>query len=235
MKSINRAIILAGGKGKRLRPYSFTLPKPLIPIGKLSTLEILINQLISNGIKHITICLNYKGDLIETFINKKKIKGATIDFSHEKKALGTFGPLSIIKDLPENFLLLNGDVFTNLNFRKLSKLHIKQKSIFTMSSFNYSKKIQYGVLKSKKNKYLLTYKEKPIENLEVNMGVYAINTNILKFIKKNVKIDFDKFINLLSKKKKILIYSGKHFWFDIGSPESLSIVTDFLKKKKYKV
>ena len=128
-------------------------------------------------IKHITICLNYKGDLIETFINKKKLKGNN-DFSHEKKALGTFGPLSIIKDLPENFLLLNGDVFTNLNFRKLSKLHIKQKSILTMSSFNYSKKIQYGVLKSK-NKYLLTYKEKPIENLEVNMGVHAINTNIL--------------------------------------------------------
>ena len=105
-ESLNNPINhVLNGKGKRLRPYSFTLPKPLIPIGKLSTLEILIKQLINHGIKHITLCLNYKGDLIETFINKKKIKGAIIDFSHEKKSLGTFGPLSIIKDLPENCIL----------------------------------------------------------------------------------------------------------------------------------
>ena len=229
MKKINRAIILAGGKGKRLRPYSFTLPKPLIPIGKYSTLEILINQLISYGINHITLCLNYKGDLIESFISKKKIKGVKIDFSHEKKALGTFGPLTIIKDLPEDFLLLNGDVFTNLNFKKLFKFHVSKKSIFTMSSYNYSKKIEYGVLKIKKN-FLTFYEEKPSQNTQINMGVYAINKKILRYMEKNVKFDFDKFINLLTK-KKILVYSGNHYWFDIGSPQSLSDVADFLKKK----
>ena len=206
MKKINRAIILAGGKGKRLRPYSFTLPKPLIPIGKYSTLEILINQLISYGINHITLCL---------------------DFSHEKKALGTFGPLTIIKDLPEDFLLLNGDVFTNLNFKKLFKFHVSKKSIFTMSSYNYSKKIEYGVLKIKKN-FLTFYEEKPSQNTQINMGVYAINKKILRYMEKNVKFDFDKFINLLTK-KKILVYSGNHYWF--GSPQSLSDVADYLKKK----
>ena len=128
---IKRAIILAGGKGTRLKPFTKILPKPLMPIGKFTILEIVIRQLKYYGFKHITITVNHQAKLIKAFFGNGKKFNVTIDYALEKKPLGTMGPLKGIKDLPDNFLVMNGDILTDLNFNKLYNIHKKkQKFIY---------------------------------------------------------------------------------------------------------
>ena len=121
-----RAIILAGGKGVRLLPYTLTIPKPLVPIKNKAVLELIIYKLVKEGFKHITIAVNYKSDLIQAFIKKIKIKKIKIDFVFEKKFLGTMGPIKLIKNLPNNFLVINGDIITRLNMNKFMSYHIEK-------------------------------------------------------------------------------------------------------------
>ena len=127
---IKRAIILAGGKGTRLRPYTKVFPKSMMPIGKFIILEIVIKQLKFYGFKHITISVGHQANLIKAFFGNGSKYKISIDYSLEKKPLGTMGPLKIIKDLPQNFLVLNGDVLTDLNFDKFYNYHIKKKTYF---------------------------------------------------------------------------------------------------------
>ena len=112
-----RAIILAGGKGTRLKPYTISLPKPLVPIKDKPILEIIISQLASYGFNHITITINHMADIIKAFFNDGSKWGVKIDYSLEKKPLSTMGPLKLINDLPENFLIMNGDILTDLDFK----------------------------------------------------------------------------------------------------------------------
>ncbi len=121
------AIIMAGGQGKRLRPYTLVVPKPLMPINGRPILEIVLDQLIKNKFKKISLALNYKSDLINAFFNNKKNSKFEISYNYEKKELGTMGPLSIMNKLPENFLVMNGDIITNLNIDQFFKEHVKSK------------------------------------------------------------------------------------------------------------
>ena len=123
-----RAIILAGGKGSRLKPYTSLIPKPLVPIGgKISIIEIIIKQLSKHGFKHITLAVNHLSNLIKSYLGSGKKYGIKIDYILEKKVLGTVGPLTNIKDLPENFLVMNGEVLSNINYKSLLNLHKKKK------------------------------------------------------------------------------------------------------------
>ena len=142
-----RAIILAGGLGTRLKPFTTLIPKPLVPIGgKYSILEIIIKQLAANNFKEITIALNHYSHLIMSYFGNGKKFGVKINYSTEKKPLGTIGPLKIIKNLPENFLVLNGDILTNINFKKYYNLHIKNKKSLSVCTFQRKQKINYGIL-----------------------------------------------------------------------------------------
>ena len=135
-----RAIILAGGKGSRLKPYTSLIPKPLVPIGgKISIIEIIITHLSNHGFKHITIAVNHLSNLIKSYLGSGKKYGIKIDYILEKKVLGTVGPLTNIEDLPENFLVMNGDVLTNLNYKSLLNLHKKKKNLITLAIFKQLK------------------------------------------------------------------------------------------------
>jgi NDP-sugar pyrophosphorylase family protein len=125
-----KAIILAGGEGRRLKPYTLTIPKPLMPVGSYPIIDLVIKYLLKYNFKNITIALNYKGDLIKSFLKNIKNKSIKIEYSFEKKTLGTIGPLKLIKKLPENFLVINGDVLTDLNLQEFYKSHIKSKSFW---------------------------------------------------------------------------------------------------------
>lgn len=219
-----RAIILAGGLGTRLKPFTTLIPKPLVPIGgKYSILEIIIKQLAANNFKEITIALNHYSHLIMSYFGNGKKFGVKINYSTEKKPLGTIGPLKIIKNLPENFLVLNGDILTNINFKKYYNLHIKNNKNLSVCTFQRKQKIDYGILEMKKN-ILQNFKEKPSLNLNVSMGIYFINKKILKNIK-NKFFGFDDLMKYTLKNKiEVNILPFKGMWYDIGRIEDYDYV-----------
>ena len=233
---IKRAIILAGGKGTRLRPYTKVFPKPMMPIGKFIILEIVIKQLKFYGFKHITISVGHQANLIKAFFgNGSKFK-ISIDYSLEKKPLGTMGPLNIIKNLPQNFLVLNGDVLTDLNFDKFYNYHIKKRNLFSISSFERNEMIDYGLLETNKNDSLVKFLEKPKRNFNVSMGIYMLNKDILKYIPNKKFFGFDNLmIKLLKLKKKIKVKKHMGYWQDIGRPSDYLLAIEEFKKMKKKL
>ncbi len=228
-----RVIILCGGKGKRLKPYTTILPKPLMPIGDIPILEIVIRQLIKFKFNHITLAVNHQARMIESFFGNGSRWGAKIDYSLEDKELSTMGPLKLIKDLPNNFLVMNADVLTDLNYKKFFNYHLKNQNLFTISSHIRNEMIDYGVLIRGNKNNLKAFKEKPVEEFMVSMGIYAVNKKILDFIPKNKKFGFDNLMNkLLSKRINISFKIHNKSWLDIGRPEDYLKATEIFQKKK---
>ena len=233
---IKRAIILAGGRGTRLKPFTKILPKPLMPIGKFTILEIVIRQLKYYGFKHITITVNHQAKLIKAFFGDGKKFNIIIDYVLEKKPLGTMGPIRGIKNLPENFLVMNGDILTDLNFKKLYKDHTKNKNLFTISSYKRNELIDYGLLETNKSKNLTKFVEKPHKIYQVSMGIYILRKNILKYIPSNKFFGFDNLMyKLLKLKKKVKIRNHNGYWLDIGRPADYIVANEQFKKMKKKL
>ena len=215
-----RAVILAGGKGTRLKPYTISLPKPLVPVGEMPIIEIIIRQLAKSGFDHITITVNHMADIIRAFCGDGSKWGTFIDYSMESKPLSTMGPLKLIKDLPENFLVINGDVLTDIDFNSFYYEHVKLKNIFTVSAFSRDQKVDYGVLEVGDDDKLINFVEKPTTKYKVSMGVYMANCKILDFIPENQLYGFDHLMLDLIKYKHpatVKIHTG--YWLDIGRPD----------------
>ena len=215
-----RAIILAGGKGTRLKPYTISLPKPLVPIGEMPILEIIIRQLKKFGFDHITITVNHYAEIIQAFFGDGEKWNLKIDYSSEDKPLSTMGPLTLIPDLPENFLVMNGDVLSNLDLSAFYSDHIKRKSNFTIGAYKRQDKVDYGVLHINKKLELEMFEEKPIKEYLVSMGIYMVHKNNLKYIPHDTFFGFDHLMNTLID-HKILPYTYEFdgYWLDIGRPE----------------
>ncbi len=220
MKNIKRAVILAGGKGTRLKPYTISLPKPLVPVGERPILEIVIMQLKKYGFKHITISVNHFADIIKAFFGNGDKWGIKIDYSLELNPLSTMGPLKLIDDLPENFLVLNGDVLTDLNFDTFYQNHIENNNLFTICAHKRIDKLEYGILNVNTKSEVEKFEEKPEKEFLVSMGIYMLNNKILDLIPKNEFFGFDHLMYLLINNKtlpKIYLYDG--YWLDIGRPQ----------------
>ena len=229
-----RAIILAGGEGTRLRPYTYSLPKPLMPIGgELPILEIIIKQLINNEFHRATIALNYKARIIRAFLENGENWGLKIDYSLEKKSLGTVGPLTLIEDLPENFLVMNGDLLTDLNYKEFYKWHIDNESDITVGTFRRKTKLDFGVIKYSENLDIYDFKEKPIDFYNVSMGIYVIKKHIIESLPKNEPCGFDQLIKeAINSKLKIKAYPHSSFWLDIGQDDDYQKANEYYMKNK---
>ena len=215
-----RAIILAGGKGTRLRPYTISLPKPLVPIGEMPILEIIIRQLKKFDFEHITITINHYAELIQAFFGDGKKWDLKIDYSLEDKPLSTMGPLTLISDLPENFLIMNGDVLTDLDLNIFFSEHIKRKSNFTIGAYKRTEQVEYGVLHSNEKFELTRFEEKPVKEYLVSMGIYMMNKKNLEYIPTNTFYGFDHLMNALIEKRILpYIYEYSGYWLDIGRPD----------------
>jgi NDP-sugar pyrophosphorylase family protein len=215
-----RAVILAGGKGTRLRPYTVVLPKPLMPIGEYPILEVIIRQLISAGIDHITLAVNHQAEIIKAFFQSGERWGVRIDYSLEDQPLGTMGPLKLIHDLPENFLVMNGDVLTDMDFAAFHDLHIMQRNVFTISSKRRQHRIDYGVLDSSDQGFLTGFREKPEVEYEVSMGVYMVSAEAMSYIPANQPYGFDNLmLDLLAAGKPARVRPFDGYWLDIGRPD----------------
>lgn len=231
-----RAIILAGGKGARLRPYTVVLPKPLMPVGDYPVLEIIIRQLAFHGFNHITLTVNHQAEIIKAFCGDGSKWNVHIDYSYENKPLSTMGPLTLINDLPEHFLVMNGDVLTDLDLSGFFDFHVKNGKIFTISAYNRSETSEYGVLENNESNILTRFIEKPKRDLTVCMGINMMSRNILNFIPEDTFFGFDHLMyTLLEKKQEVLIHKYDGYWLDIGRPDDYMKAIDDLEILKEKI
>lgn len=228
-----RAIILAGGKGTRLRPYTVVLPKPLMPIGEYPILEVIVRQLVSQGFTHITLAVNHQAEIIQAFFGCGKRWGIKIDYSLEKSPLGTMGPLHLITDLPENFLVMNGDILTDLSYSDFLQEHIQSNVEFTISSYQREVRSEYGVLDIGANHQLIGFQEKPVSNYNVSMGVYALNRSIINRIPKQASFGFDELmLDLIAANRPATVNSFHGYWLDIGKPDDYETAIDIFQQNR---
>lgn len=230
-----KAVILAGGKGTRLAPYTTILPKPLVPIGDFPILEVIIRQLIYYGFTEVTLMVGYLSELIKTyFIHHpsltKKIK---ISYINEETPTGTAGSLAWLEDINDTFLVMNGDILTNLNYLEIINFHKKNQNQLTIAIHNKKVKIDLGVLELSHEGTVSGYTEKPEFDYQVSMGIYIYEPGVLKEIKKGEYLDFPTLVlKLLEKKQKVMGYKNDALWLDIGRKEDFEAAASEFEKNR---
>lgn len=228
-----QAIILAGGRGSRLDPYTRILPKPLFPIGDKPIAAILVHQLQSAGANEIIMCLGYLADLLMTYFHDGSNYGLTMRYSIETEPLGTAGPLKKVKDLKDNFLVVNGDELTTLNFRALYEHHLEKNADMTVAVQMQTTKSAFGVLEIKDGQ-ITAFSEKPTRNYWASMGIYVINKRVLSLIPDNEKHDMPELVQrLLSEGAKVVSYESQDLWFDIGTLKDLERAKEEFEQFKF--
>jgi len=228
-----RAVILAGGRGTRLRPYTVVLPKPLMPIGEYPILEVIVRQLINAGFDHITMAVNHQAEIIKAFFKNGERWGVRIDYSLEEHPLGTMGPLKLISDLPENFLVMNGDILSDLDYANFFDEHVRQKELFTISSMKREHRIDYGVLEANEEGKLIAFREKPQTTYLVSMGVYMLSSRVLERIPSGRAFGFDTLmLDLLDASQPAHVRPFNGYWLDIGRPEDYERAIDEFEAMK---
>lgn len=215
-----RAVILAGGKGTRLLPYTTVLPKPLMPIGDMPILEVVLRQLKGAGIAEVTMAIGHLAELIRAFFNDGSRMGLKINYSVEDKALGTVGPLTLINDLNDTFLMMNGDILTTLDYADLIRFHKESDALVTIATYVRQVKIDFGVIESSANGIVSNYVEKPALDYRVSMGIYVFQPEILAYLNKEEYRDFPDLVKtLLADRKKVVSYPFSGYWLDMGRPD----------------
>lgn len=215
-----RAVILAGGKGTRLRPYTVVLPKPLMPIGEYPILEVIVRQLAYFKFSHITMAVNHQAEIIVAFFGNGAKWGIKIDYSLENQPLGTMGPLRLIKDLPENFLVMNGDILTDLDFKEFYNVHVEHRNMFTISAYQREVSSEFGVLEFDESGRMTGFQEKPIIRYDVSMGIYMASRDVLPYIPEAQAYGFDNLmIDLIRDNNPAVAKKFDGYWLDIGRSE----------------
>ena len=215
-----QAIILAGGKGRRLLPYTTVLPKPLMPIGDYPIIEVILRQLKRAGFNSISISTGYLNELIHAFLDSNKTLGLKIEYSHEETPLGTIGPLRLIENIEDTFLVMNGDILTDLDYKKLIESHKKRGVIATVATYQRDTNIDFGVLERNSEHKIIAFKEKPTFHFDVSMGVYVFSKKILDFVPADTPFGFDQLMYaLIEKNEDVYSYPHTGYWLDIGRPD----------------
>jgi NDP-sugar pyrophosphorylase family protein len=207
-----------------------------MPVGPFPIIEIIIRQLVYYGFDHITITINHKEGIIPALLgdgSKWKIK---IDYSVENKPLSTMGPLKLIKDLPENFLIMNGDVLTDLDYNEFYNSHLEKRQLFTIAAKDRIGKVEYGVIDSDLDGYLSGFREKPDTSYTVSMGIYMASKAVLVYIPRNKPFGFDHLmLELLSKRQPVAVKKHEGYWLDIGRFDEYSRANEEFEKYRKKL
>lgn len=240
-----KAIILAGGKGTRLAPYTKILPKPLMPIGDMPILEVLLRQMKASGVSEVVLTVGHLSELLRAFFQDGQHLGLHIDYSYEHQPLGTAGPLAGVPDLNETFLVSNGDVLTTLDLRELVGFHKRQNAMATIASHQREIHIDFGILQRDDGCWangdvtpgnacsyreacqawqggcLVTgYREKPKIEYTVSMGIYVFEPDVLSYIPKDRYLDFpDLVLHLIEAGQKVVSFPFRGYWKDLGRPD----------------
>lgn len=228
-----RAVILAGGYGMRLRPYTSVLPKPLLPIGERPVLEIVIEQLCAAGFQRVTIATGYMAELIETVLNLHRDRNdISIEFVREAEPLGTVGPLATIADLNDPFLVMNGDILTDLDYRRLLQDHVASGAIATIATTTCNVQVALGVLECEDAHdadRLTGYVEKPQLTYRASMGVYCFAPAVLQHIPRGSHLDLPELVlGLIARGETVRAWRSDAYWVDLGRREDYErAITEF--------
>ncbi len=214
------AVILAGGKGTRLAPYTDELPKPLVKVGDTPIIEILLKTLAKHNITRLRLAVNHMAEMITDALGDGSRFDMEITYSHEDKPLSTVGPLTLIPDLPDHFLVINGDILTDLNYRALFNHHLEQGLKLTVATCRRENLIDYGVIETGDTGLVTDFQEKPSHDFTVSAGVYVFSRAMLDVVPKGEKFGFDDLMEtLLERNEPIATYPHEGYWLDIGRLE----------------
>ncbi len=229
------AVILAGGRGVRLRPYTTALPKPLVPIGdEYAIIEIVLRQLRDQGFSHITIAIGHLGQLIRAYCGNGEQWDLQIDYWSEDDPLGTMGPIiAHLDEVPEHFLVMNGDVLTDLNYADLLTGHERSGAPISVATYDRTVKIDFGVLEigGAAGDQIVAFQEKPTEHFSVSMGIYALSRETLRPYVAGQPLGFDELVlDLIASGRLPRVQPFRGYWLDIGRPEDYDTANEEWEK-----
>jgi NDP-sugar pyrophosphorylase family protein len=216
------AVILAGGKGVRLQPFTVCFPKPLMPLGNRPILDILLTQLSRAGVRHATLALGHMSSLIRAYITQHaELNGRLkIDFVEETAPTGTAGSLASVPGLNSTFLTMSGDLLTDIDFERMLAAHRHSGATLTIGTHKRMETIDLGILETDGEGTVTAYHEKPTHAYTVSMGVYVYESSVLHYIKPDNYLDFPDLVQtLLRAGEKVNTYCHDGFWLDIGRPD----------------
>jgi NDP-sugar pyrophosphorylase family protein len=224
-----KAVIMAGGLGERLKPLTKIIPKSLLPVGNKSILEIQIMNLQSHGVRDIYLALGYKHELFEAYFGNGSRWGVNIHYSTEKKPLGTAGPLTLLRSsLDEPFLVMNGDILSNLNFKELSRAHRTSGAAVTVATKVITLPLRYGVIKHQDGS-ILDIEEKPSLSAEINAGIYFMNPAVIDLMPDDTPVSMDALLrNMIAHRYRVSRFLLEAYWLDIGQMGDYEKATDFI-------
>lgn len=214
-------VILAGGKGVRLKPFTINFPKPLVPLGNTPIIEVLIRRLIEYGLTDITLALGHLSGLIKSyFLNQRELSSkVSLRFVEEEQPTGTAGSLASIQGLSGTFLAMNGDLLTDLNFDELVSFHREQNAALSIAVHRRRVKLDFGVIKIGDDHRVVDYDEKPEYQHDVSMGIYVYEPRALKYVQRGKYLDFPELVlRLLDAGEKVCAWPYEGLWLDIGRP-----------------
>ena len=230
-----RAIILAGGKGTRLMPFSVNFPKPLVPLDDTPIIEVLMRRLIRCGITDITITLGHLAELVKAYFDHRRslVDQITLRFVEEEEPTGTAGSLALVPGLDHTFLVMNGDLLTNIDFRALVRFHHEHEAALTIASNARHVKVDLGLIEFDSKFQITNYIEKPENVYQVSMGIYVYEPRVLNYIQRGQYLDLPELVlHLIERGEKVCACPSDALWLDIGRPDDYARAQDLFSKKR---
>jgi NDP-sugar pyrophosphorylase family protein len=228
-----RAVVLAGGRGTRLAPYTTVLPKPLMPVGDMPILEILVRQLHRAGIRRITLAVGHLAALLEAYFGDGARFGVSLDYSYEDEPVGTAGPLALVGGLDQTFLVMNGDLLTTIDFEELLRTHRARGAMVTVGLFEKEVQLGLGIVESDPSGRVTNYVEKPTLTYDVSVGIYAMEPAALEHIEPGERLDLpDLVLRLIAAGADVHAYRFSGTWFDIGRPDDYAAASEHFERQR---
>lgn len=230
-----RAVVLAGGKGTRLQPFTASFPKPLVPLDDTPIIEVLLLRLIRCGITDITITLGHLAELVKAYFDHRRslVEQMNLQFVEEEEPTGTAGSLSLVPGLDSTFLVMNGDLLTNLDFRELVRFHHEQNAALTIATHRRSVKVDLGLLEFDSNLRITNFIEKPENVYQVSMGIYVYEPSVLKHIEHGKFLDFPELVlRLIARGERVCAFPSDALWLDIGRPDDYARAQELYSQQR---
>jgi NDP-sugar pyrophosphorylase family protein len=227
-------VILAGGKGTRLMPYTTALPKPLMPVGNYPILEILLRQLAAFGFRDVTLAVGHLAGLIQAYFKDGRDLGLDLSYSYETTPLGTAGPLARIGRPNQSILVLNGDLLTDVDFGHIVRFHHENEATATVGMTRRVETVDFGVIEAEADGRIIDFREKPSMGYLVSMGIYVFAPTVLELIPTSVKFDFPDLLGrLLEQEARIVGYQSNAYWMDVGRPDDYEKANEDFPMKEH--